>query len=171
MEGLVKVACFIAAAVGGLFLLVGVLGWMQGEFSFWSSDIVPIPTATPIPPGYVYEPEVSIVWVEESFKSRRHRFSVMATNMDPSVEYGIRIHASTDNAEDIIGFNPNCSGTQWAGEFHPDSRENRTYDSREVTLYTCEPEGNGSMTVELLGGDRVHDSHRERVRVRDFIPR
>lgn len=174
-EWTVKVACFIASAIGGLILLAGVVLWLQGGFSFWSSDIWPIPTATPVPPGYVYEPEVSIVWVEESFKSRKHRFSVRATDMNPSVEYEVRIHASTDKTEDVgrnvTGFNPNCSETQWAGEFHPHTRENRTYDSQTVTLYTCESEGNGSMTVNLLSGGTVHDSHRESVKVRDFIPR
>lgn len=172
---LLKVGCFIASAIGGLFLLVGVSAWIQGGIQLWPAEELTTPSDTPVPPGHAYTPEVSIVWVESSLKSRKHRFSLEAANMDPSVRYELRLQASTVDTEEagrnVIGFNPDCSESEWTGEFSPHSRQNRTSDSQSVALYACGSEGRGRIRVELVGGGEVLGVHTERVEVLDFVPR
>lgn len=170
-EGLTKVCSFIACAIGVVILLYGVSFWMQGGFSPWPSDTEFVPTATPVPPAYVYEPYVYIALAEESSRSRRHRVSVGAADMNPSDEYEFRVQVATHSAEgtgrNIIGFNRDCSETEWTGE-SSHSNEQRTDDLQTVVLYVCQSGGTGRITADLLRRETVHDSHTEPVLVRDF---
>lgn len=178
MEGLVKVACLIAAVIGGLILLVGISAWMQGGFSFWPADTLPpLPTATPVPPGYVYEPQVSIDgrFAPELQEFAWYQLNVHGSELDPSVEYKVSLQARTDKVENpgenAIGFNASCLRTTWSGAFNPQSRGDPTRDShRWIRLYACRSGGSGSITAELSSEDVVLDTHTEHFHVRSRDP-